>query len=155
MDSLEVEVDVNESYINRVYAKQPVQVTLNAYPDNRFAAEVIAIIPTAEVGDSVPDMWDPLKIAVYPLADGLFEIPEENGLAATAIRATGGATKRVNASGPEREWEFVFHDADEPGSVSVDAGSSNVENSWEYDAPKRILTVHVGRCESVELKNHE
>ncbi len=48
MDSLEVEVDVNESYINRVYPTQPVQVTLNAYPDHHFPAEVIAIIPTAD-----------------------------------------------------------------------------------------------------------
>jgi len=48
MDSLEVEVDVNESYINRVYPMQPVQVTLNAYPDHHFPAEVIAIIPTAD-----------------------------------------------------------------------------------------------------------
>ncbi|MDH3644579.1 MAG: efflux RND transporter periplasmic adaptor subunit, partial [Gammaproteobacteria bacterium] len=48
MGSLEVEVDVNESYINRVYARQPVQVTLNAYPDHHFPAEVIAIIPTAD-----------------------------------------------------------------------------------------------------------
>ena len=48
MDSLEVEVDVNESYINRVRSKQPVQVTLNAYPDYHFPAEVIAIIPAAD-----------------------------------------------------------------------------------------------------------
>jgi RND family efflux transporter MFP subunit len=48
MDSLEVEVDVNESYINRVYARQPVQVTLNAYPDYQVPAEVIAIIPAAD-----------------------------------------------------------------------------------------------------------
>jgi len=48
MASLEVEVDVNESYINRVYAHQPVQVTLNAYPDDNFPAEVIAIIPAAD-----------------------------------------------------------------------------------------------------------
>lgn len=48
MDSLEVEVDVNEAYINRVRARQPVQVTLNAYPEDRYAAEVIAIIPTAD-----------------------------------------------------------------------------------------------------------
>jgi RND family efflux transporter MFP subunit len=47
MESLEVEVDVNEAYINRVYAAQPVQVTLNAYPDHHFPAAVIAIIPTA------------------------------------------------------------------------------------------------------------
>ncbi len=48
MDSLEVEVDVNEAYINRVQPKQPVSVTLNAYPDDRIPAEVIAIIPTAD-----------------------------------------------------------------------------------------------------------
>ena len=48
MDSLEVEVDVNEAYINRVQPKQPVAVALNAYPDERIPAEVIAIIPTAD-----------------------------------------------------------------------------------------------------------
>ena len=48
MNSLEVEVDVNESYINRVFQSQPVQVTLNAYPDYHFPAEVIAIIPAAD-----------------------------------------------------------------------------------------------------------
>jgi len=48
MDSLEVELDVNESYINRVYAGQPVQITLNAYPGHQFAGEVIAIIPAAD-----------------------------------------------------------------------------------------------------------
>ncbi len=48
MSSLEVEVDVNESYINRVQPDQPVAVTLDAYPDWRIAARVIAIIPTAD-----------------------------------------------------------------------------------------------------------
>jgi RND family efflux transporter MFP subunit len=48
MESLEVEVDVNEAYINRVQPKQPVAVSLNAYPDERIPAEVIAIIPTAD-----------------------------------------------------------------------------------------------------------
>jgi len=48
MASLEVEVDVNESYINRVYPGQPVDVTLNAYPDDQFPAQVIAIIPAAD-----------------------------------------------------------------------------------------------------------
>jgi len=48
MDSLEIEVDVNESYINRVYSGQPVQATLNAYPDDHYPAEVIAIIPAAD-----------------------------------------------------------------------------------------------------------
>lgn len=48
MESLEVEVDVNEAYINRVAPGQPVRVALNAYPDEPLPAEVIAIIPTAD-----------------------------------------------------------------------------------------------------------
>ena len=48
MESLEVEVDVNEAYINRVHPKQPVTVTLNAYPDLGIPAEVIATIPAAD-----------------------------------------------------------------------------------------------------------
>tara|TARA_B110000014_G_C20122516_1_gene595558 strand:- start:156 stop:1298 length:1143 start_codon:yes stop_codon:yes gene_type:complete len=48
MDSLEIEVDVNESYINRVESKQPALANLNAYPNWDIPAEVIAIIPTAD-----------------------------------------------------------------------------------------------------------
>jgi len=47
-DSLEIEVDVNEAYIQRVKAGQPVSATLDAYPDWRIPAEVIAIVPTAD-----------------------------------------------------------------------------------------------------------
>jgi RND family efflux transporter MFP subunit len=50
MDSLEVEVDVGEAYIGRVKPKMPVVATLNAYPDWKIPAEVIAIIPTADRG---------------------------------------------------------------------------------------------------------
>jgi RND family efflux transporter MFP subunit len=48
MDSLEIQVDVNESYINRVTPGQPVEATLNAYPEWKIPGEVIAIIPTAD-----------------------------------------------------------------------------------------------------------
>lgn len=48
MDSLEIEVDVNEAYINRVKPHQPVAAVLDAYPDWKIPAEVIAIIPTAD-----------------------------------------------------------------------------------------------------------
>lgn len=48
MSSLEIEVDVSESYINRVEAGQPVVATLDAYADWRIPAKVIAIIPTAD-----------------------------------------------------------------------------------------------------------
>jgi len=48
MTSLEIEVDVNESYINRVEPGQAVQAMLDAYPEWQIAAHVIAIIPTAD-----------------------------------------------------------------------------------------------------------
>ena len=48
MSSLEIEVDVNESYINRVQAGQGVEAVLDAYPDWRIPASVIAIVPTAD-----------------------------------------------------------------------------------------------------------
>ena len=48
MESLEVEIDVNESYINRVEAGQPVEGTLDAYPNRKIPCKVIAIIPTAD-----------------------------------------------------------------------------------------------------------
>jgi RND family efflux transporter MFP subunit len=48
MDSLEIQVDVNEAFINRVTAGQPVEATLNAYPDWKIPGSVIAIIPTAD-----------------------------------------------------------------------------------------------------------
>ena len=48
MSSLEIEIDVNESYINRVEAGQAVEATLDAYPDWKIPCKVIAIIPTAD-----------------------------------------------------------------------------------------------------------
>ena len=48
MDSLEIQVDVNESFINRVASGQPVEAILNAYPEWKIPGEVIAIIPTAD-----------------------------------------------------------------------------------------------------------
>jgi len=48
MRSLEIEVDVNESYINRVSAGQPVTAVLDAYPDWQIPAQVIAVVPTAD-----------------------------------------------------------------------------------------------------------
>ena len=48
MESLEIEVDVNESYINRVHPDQPVEAVLDAYPDWQIPAHVITTVPTAD-----------------------------------------------------------------------------------------------------------
>ena len=48
MDSLEIQVDVNENFINRVQSGQSVAAKLNAYPDWQIPGHVIAVIPTAD-----------------------------------------------------------------------------------------------------------
>lgn len=48
MSSLEIEVDVNESYINRVAPDQPVTAVLDAYQDWQIPARVITTVPTAD-----------------------------------------------------------------------------------------------------------
>lgn len=48
MSSLEIEVDVNESFIDRLEPNQPVEAMMDAYPDWKIPARVIAIVPTAD-----------------------------------------------------------------------------------------------------------
>ncbi len=110
MASLEVEVDVNESYINRVYSGQPVQVALNAYPDYHFPAEVIAIIPAADRNKAtvrvrieflerdervLPDMG--VRVAFL---DGQAETPP--------VQAPQGVLVPTSALGEDNEGVFVF-----------------------------------------------
>jgi len=50
MDSLEVEVDVSQAYIGQVQANMPAEAVLDAYPDWKIPAHVIAIVPAADRG---------------------------------------------------------------------------------------------------------
>jgi len=48
MDSLEIEVDVNEAYIANVLTGQKVLATLDSYPEWKISASVRTVIPTAD-----------------------------------------------------------------------------------------------------------
>lgn len=48
MESREIEVDVNEAFINRVKSDQKTEAVLDAYPDWTIASHVINIVPTAD-----------------------------------------------------------------------------------------------------------
>jgi RND family efflux transporter MFP subunit len=48
MESLEIEVDVNEAYIGRVSPNQRVEAVLDAYPEWRIPGHVITAVPTAD-----------------------------------------------------------------------------------------------------------
>jgi RND family efflux transporter MFP subunit len=107
MDSLEIQVDVNESFINRVAPGQPVEAVLNAYPDWKIPGEVIAIIPTADRNKAtvkvrvalrqkdrriVPDMGVRVSFLSAPSAPGT---PPAGGagvlVPAAAVRVEGKA----------------------------------------------------------------
>ena len=47
MDSIEVDVDVNEAFIGRVHPGMAVEAVLDAYPEWTIPASVIAVVPTA------------------------------------------------------------------------------------------------------------
>jgi len=48
LESLEAEADVNEGYVARVHEGMRAEITLDAYPDDRFPAHVRQIVPTAD-----------------------------------------------------------------------------------------------------------
>jgi RND family efflux transporter MFP subunit len=93
MSSLEIEVDVNESFLNRVRTGQPAEAALDAYPDWKIPARVLAIIPTADRQKATVrvrvafDQLDPrilpqmgVRVAFLdpnpdPLSAGMLEIP--------------------------------------------------------------------------------
>jgi RND family efflux transporter MFP subunit len=90
MDSLEIEIDVNESYINRVEPGQPVVATLDAYPDWRIPCKVIAIIPTADREKSTVKVrvaFDKLDPRILPEMSVKVAFQEAGGGTAAALRA--------------------------------------------------------------------
>ena len=115
MESLEIEIDVNESYINRVKAGQAVEASLDAYPEWKIPCKVIAIIPTADRQKSTVkvrvgfDHLDPrilpemsVKVA-FREADGSGPVAEHTVIAPkTAVQQRDGhdVVLVVKADGP-------------------------------------------------------
>jgi HlyD family secretion protein len=62
MESLEVDVDVAESFINRVHRGMPASAILNAYPNWNIPAEVIAVVPTADRSKATVSVRVGLKV---------------------------------------------------------------------------------------------
>jgi len=85
MDSLEVQVDVNEAYINRVTPGQPVEATLNAYPDWHIPGLVIAIIPTADRSKAT------VKVRIAITSKDTRIVPDMGVRVAFLSSKTGGA----------------------------------------------------------------
>jgi RND family efflux transporter MFP subunit len=148
MSSLEIEIDVNEAYINRVKAGQPVSATLDAYPGWKIPGHVIAIIPTAdrqkatvkvriafdELDDRIlPDMG--IKVAFQETTsaeDSQTDTPRKLVVPASAIRSAdgrdfvwlldNGVVTRRNVSVGGRENDLALIDSGLSAGESVIVG---------------------------------
>jgi RND family efflux transporter MFP subunit len=130
MDSLEVQVDVNENFINRVQAAQQATARLNAYPDWQIPAHVIAVIPTADRSKgtvTVRIALDQKDARILPemgvRVSFLADAPQEAG-----SKPAGGVTlpaDAVQSSGATGTVFVVHGDTVERRAVRLGAGSSD------------------------------
>ncbi|MBN2369876.1 MAG: efflux RND transporter periplasmic adaptor subunit [Vicinamibacteria bacterium] len=91
MESLEIEVDVNEAYIARVQPGQSVEATLDAYPDWKIPARVRTTIPTADRQKATVkvriafDALDPRILPDMGVKVAFLESTQEKGMAVVPI----------------------------------------------------------------------
>ncbi len=115
MDSLEVEVDVAESFINKVQDGMPATVKLNAYPDWQIPAEVIAVIPTADrskatVSVRVGFKQKDARIVPEMGARVSFLSPAPDKAATgPAVRSVTVPAEAIKSDGPDRGEAFVVN----------------------------------------------
>lgn len=106
MESLEIEVDVNESHIAKVTPGQPADAVLDAYPEWHIPATVRTVIPTADRQKATVkvrltfDQLDPrilpdmgVKVAFREtIQDEPTENPAQSLVPQPAVRTDGGQT---------------------------------------------------------------
>ncbi|HYL12055.1 MAG TPA: efflux RND transporter periplasmic adaptor subunit [Terriglobales bacterium] len=163
MKSLEIEVDVNESYIARVQPRQKVIATLDAYPNWQISAKVRTVIPTADRQKATVkvritfDQLDPrilpdMGVKVAFLGD---EKPASKGKAAEAkalipkstVRSEGGKSvvflirdnkveRRAVSVGAEHGDDVEIIAGLAPGDTLVLRGPENLREGQSVEVKK-------------------
>jgi RND family efflux transporter MFP subunit len=132
MDSREVEVDVNESYINRVKPDQRVIATLDAYPDQPQPAHVINIVPTADRTKATVRVrigFDKLEPYVLPDMSIKVRFLDDE----PAAQANAGPRIRVPASAVQREGDDAYVWLVSNGRVERRAVTVGAENDGSIE----------------------
>jgi RND family efflux transporter MFP subunit len=130
MESLEVEVDVSENFINRVRPGQDVSVKLNAYPEWEIPARVIAIIPTADRAKATVkvrvglDQKDARILPEMGVRVAFLDEPGESGGIATVRRAVVVPQDAVQADGETGVVYVIENDTVERRAVRLGPRSS-------------------------------
>jgi len=122
LETLEVEVDVNEAYIAQIRSRQPTRIVLDAYPAAAFAGEVRQIVPTADrqratvqvkvsITEKDPRILPEMGARVEFLAEAADSAaPIRIFVPAEAVRTDGGGT-----------WVWVVRDG-RIARVAIEAG---------------------------------
>lgn len=107
MDSREIEVDVNEAFINRVHENQRTEAVLDAYPDWTIPSHVINVVPTADRQKAtvrVRIAFDVLEPRILPQMGVKVTFLEDrregegSGNAQAAVRVPAGALFEQNGT---------------------------------------------------------
>jgi HlyD family secretion protein len=162
MKSLEMEIDVNESYISRVTPGQRVEAFLDAYPDKKLTGFVRTVIPTADrqkatvkvriTFDKIEDFILPdMGIKVTFLGDEVKEKPGGKVAAAivpqAAIRDDGSqkivflvkndrAERRAVSVGSNRGSDVEILAGLNPGDVVILKPPQNLKDGAEVEVKK-------------------
>ncbi len=111
LETLEVEVDVNEAYIAQISSGQPTRITLDAYPDSSYRGEVRQIVPTADRQRAT------VLVKVSILEDDSRILPEMGARVDFVEGAEGGEGGAVNQ--PPRVFVAAEAVRDEAGQPVV------------------------------------
>ena len=139
MSSLEIEVDVSETYINRVHPAQRVEAVLDAYTDWTIPAHVITTIPSADRQKATVkvrigfDKLDPRILPDMGVKVSLLKDAEPAGPAAAsavprmavpkaAVRTVDGRTVVFVTNGDRVERRAVTVGDENGGQVDVLSG---------------------------------
>jgi len=114
MSSLEIEVDVNEAYIGRVYAGQKVDAVLDAYPDWHIPSHVVSIIPTADRDKATVKVrvgFDKLDPRILPqMSIQTWFLGDEQGAAAVAPQARVQIPQAAVHKDGATPYVYVYND---------------------------------------------
>lgn len=160
MSSLEIEVDVSESYINRVSPDQKATAVLDAYPDWQIPAHVITTIPSADRQKATVLV----RLAFDASAQGRPERSRGANSSASPRAASNGEQLDPRIL-PDMGVKVAFHGSEPPAGTSAAAvilapkaavrteGDSSVVYTvgGEKRAERRAVKVGVEQAEKVEI----
>ena len=126
MESLEIEVDVNESFIHRVTDNMKTQAILDAYQDWMIPSHVISIVPTADRAKATVKVrigFDKLDPRILP--DMGVKVRFLENASATTTVASGvelPASAIVNSENRKYVWRIV---GDKIDRVAISTGAEH------------------------------